>query len=243
MMGRGVIVTGGSRGIGRSIVEALCAKGDRVLAVARNERALRDVASATGASICSADITDEEGREAVATTALAELGEVDALVNNAGAVVGGGFLYGNAAEMRAQVQIGLTAPMALSARVAAHMGAGGSIVFLSSTLAARPAVGRAAYAASKAGVEGLVRAMALELGPRGVRVNAVSPGVVPTEMITSGLGDSEIDVEAGLEALRRLHPLGRLGTAGDVAGAVEYLLSADFVTGTVLTVDGGLTLG
>lgn len=243
MTGRAIIVTGGSRGIGRAIVEVLSAKGHRVLAVGRDEAALSAVRAAAGASVCVADIATEAGRAKVVAAARTELGSVDALVNNAGALLPGAFVGCDAAEARAQVEIGLTAPMALTAMVAPEMGEGGSIVFLSSTLAARPAVGRAVYAATKGGVEGLVRALALELGPRRIRVNAVAPGVVPTTMITDGLDDSGEDVSHGLEALRRLHPLGSLGTANDVASAVEYLLDADFVTGTVLTVDGGLTLG
>jgi len=128
---------------------------------------------------------------------------------------------------------------------------GGAIVQLASTLGLRPAPDTSAYAASKAALIAATRAFALELAPE-VRVNAVAPGVVDTEMVRrlrrepdlgAGRGREAEAVAQQLEGLARLHPLGRLGTPEEVAKAVLFLLDASWVTGTVLTVDGGLTLG
>jgi NAD(P)-dependent dehydrogenase (short-subunit alcohol dehydrogenase family) len=119
------------------------------------------------------------------------------------------------------------------------------MVLVASTLALAPAPLTAAYAASKAALISVARSLAIELGPRGVRVNAVAPGVVDTEMIRAPRPgeDSAAAVAARLERLRRLHLLGRLGSPVDVAEAVLYLLCAPYVTGTILTLDGGLSLG
>ena len=146
------------------------------------------------------------------------------------------------AALEEQLRVGLEAPALLTARLGSLLSTGGTVIFLSSTLASRPAPARAAYAASKAGLEGLTRALAVELGPRGIRVNGIAPAVVPTAMILDGLPGDEVGRGAALEDLRKLHPLGRLGRVEDIADAVDYLVHADFVTGTVLTVDGGLTL-
>jgi NAD(P)-dependent dehydrogenase (short-subunit alcohol dehydrogenase family) len=124
-------------------------------------------------------------------------------------------------------------------------------VNVASTLATNPAEGTAAYAASKAALIAWTRALALELAPHQVRVNAVAPGIIDTDMIhvlrgvdPAGLppAEQEARVAAQLGRLAALHPLGRLGTPDEVAEAVIYLLEAKFVTGTVLVVDGGLTL-
>jgi NAD(P)-dependent dehydrogenase (short-subunit alcohol dehydrogenase family) len=128
---------------------------------------------------------------------------------------------------------------------------GGAIVNVASTLATNPAEGTAAYAASKAALIAWTKSFALELAPHQVRVNAVAPGIIDTDMIhvlrgaeASTLPEAEhaSRLAAQLAQLAALHPLGRLGTADEVAEAVIYLLDAKFVTGTVLVVDGGLTL-
>ena len=123
---------------------------------------------------------------------------------------------------------------------------------LSSTLAMRPAPTTIAYAASKAALIAMVKAAALELAPDGIRVNAVAPGVVETDMTRAlrlapgepmPLGEEhEARVAAQLDALRRLHPLGRLGTPEEIAEAITFVLDAAWATGSVLTIDGGLTM-
>jgi NAD(P)-dependent dehydrogenase (short-subunit alcohol dehydrogenase family) len=238
-----VIVTGGSRGIGRGIVEALSRRGDSVLAVGRDEGALREVRASCGALGCVADITDPDGRASILEAALGAFGRVNVLVHSAGQAYRGDFLRAGADAIRAQIELGLEAPAQLTRVVVPKMSEGGVVIFIGSSVAARPAPGLAVYAATKAALEGLTRSLAVELGPLGIRVNGVAPGVVPTAIITGALGESTPEVEAGLDRLRRLHPLGRLGTPDDIAEAIEYLIDANFVTGTVLAVDGGLTLG
>jgi NAD(P)-dependent dehydrogenase (short-subunit alcohol dehydrogenase family) len=173
-----------------------------------------------------------------------------------------------------QLEVDFVAPFVLSQRAAAQMRAagGGVIVNVASTLAFSPAPLTAAYAAAKAALISMTRSLALELAKSGVRVNAVAPGVVDTEMVrvlrddgetVAGLGADPVQprspaavehaaapahsdverIEAQLDGLRALHPLGRLGTPEDVVEAVRYLIGAKFVTGTVLVVDGGLSLG
>jgi 3-oxoacyl-[acyl-carrier protein] reductase len=121
----------------------------------------------------------------------------------------------------------------------------GAIVFIASTLVERAAKLTAAYAASKAAVVSAARSLALELAPQ-VRCNVVAPGLVDTDMIRasrSGQPLGEAELAAQLESLRALHPLGRLGRPEEVADAVCFLLRSEWITGSVLTVDGGLSLG
>jgi NAD(P)-dependent dehydrogenase (short-subunit alcohol dehydrogenase family) len=149
--------------------------------------------------------------------------------------------------------VNFTSPLLMAQRAGTAMAAQGSgrIVLVASTLALGPAPLTAAYAASKAALVSAARSLALELGPRGVCVNAVAPGVVDTDMVRSvrpradGAQHPEPEraLTEQLEYLRKLHLLGRLGRPQEVAEAVLYLLCAPYVTGTVLTVDGGLLLG
>jgi NAD(P)-dependent dehydrogenase (short-subunit alcohol dehydrogenase family) len=150
--------------------------------------------------------------------------------------------------------VNFVAGFALSQAVARALlaaGDGGTIVHVASTLGLRPVSGSAAYAAAKAALIAATRAFALELSPHGVRVNAVAPGIIDTDMVRV-VRDADRDrltpeqtaerLEQQLSNLASLTPLGRLGTAAEVAEAVEYLLTAEFVTGSVLVVDGGSTL-
>jgi len=242
MSPRCALVTGGSRGIGAAIVERLAARGMRVLAVGRDMKALREVGAQPGVNVCQADLATDEGIMTLAREADEVLGEIDVLVHSAGQVIRRDLLEMSPEAIDEHLLIGLSSPMKLTAHLGKSLTHGSSVIFLSSTLAARPAAARSVYAAVKAALEGLTRALALELGPQRVRVNSIAPAVVPTGMILDGL-PAQDDIRAdALEELRELHLLGRLGRVGDIADAVEYLIDAKFVSGTVLTVDGGLTL-
>jgi NAD(P)-dependent dehydrogenase (short-subunit alcohol dehydrogenase family) len=156
------------------------------------------------------------------------------------------------AELRAGLELNLVAPYLLAQDASAAMKeAGGAIVLVASTLAFSPAPSTSVYSAAKGGLVALARSLAVELAPA-IRVNAVAPGVIDTDMVRvprlrpgepepSGAA-RDARVTAELEALRALHPAGRLGRPEEVAGGVLYLLDAAFVTGTVLTIDGGLTV-
>jgi 3-oxoacyl-[acyl-carrier protein] reductase len=221
-----VLVTGGTRGIGRAIAERLVASSVKVAVVGRT------VAEVPGAVSFAADLA-AEGCEAVVDQAADALGGLDALVNCAGVVRYGSIGTVGRGELVEQLAVNVVAPFLIAQSAARYMTHGGAIVQVASTLGVRPAPGTAAYAASKAALLSLTRSFAQELAPRGVRVNAVVPGVVDTDMVRG----------RDLEALRALHPLGRLGTPGDVAEAVVWLLGAEWVTGAEVVVDGGLLVG
>lgn len=249
-----VIVTGATRGIGRATVQAILGRGGRVVAVARDEEALRKLAEAdpTRLRLVAADLSDLDGLELVAERAIGAFGSVDGLVNCAGIAiyeeVGGIALR----SIDAQLRVNLIAPLLLSQAVAEHLrGRGGAIVNVSSTLSERVATSTAVYAATKAALNALTRTLALELAPAGVRVNAVLPGGVDTDMLRAprlppgeSLAPEEVGrhVDAQLAALAALHPLGRLGTPAEVAAVIVHALDQTWQTGSLLTIDGGLGL-
>lgn len=225
-----ILVTGASRGIGRAIAERLLADGREVVLVARDAAALAAVASPhPRAHVLPRDLTQDPD----VVDAAAELlgGTLDGIVHAAGIALHAPLASIRARDVEQMHRLHLLAPLEM-ARAFAARGAAGSIVHVASTLGMRPAAGRIAYSATKAALISLTRSLALELAPHGIRVNAVAPGVVSTDMVR----------DLGLEALRALHPLG-LGAPEDVAGAVRYLLDAAWTTGTILVVDGGLTAG
>ncbi|MFW5925167.1 MAG: SDR family NAD(P)-dependent oxidoreductase [Myxococcota bacterium] len=250
-----VIVTGASRGIGRAVVAALAARRARVVAVARDEKALASVAAIDPSRVrpVAIDLTDAEARGTVVERAVELMGGVDGLVNCAG--IARHAPVGSVAEedVRAQVDTNLIAPMLLSQSAALRMRrqrTGGAIVNVASTLGLRPAPGAMAYAATKAGLIAVTKGLACELAGDGIRVNAVAPGVVDTEMARAPRvlpgehpragAARKAQVARQLAELTRLHPLGRLGRPEDVAQAVLFLLDSTWTTGTVLTTDGGL---
>jgi NAD(P)-dependent dehydrogenase (short-subunit alcohol dehydrogenase family) len=252
-----VLVTGASRGIGRAVVTRLLERGAMVAVVGRSEEALvrlarRDPARVT---VLVGDVTEPSQREHMITRAAAELGGLDGLVCAAGVALHQRVGHIDAATVAAQLAVNFVAPLLLSqdaARVMRAQGTGGAIVHVSSTLAVHPAPGTAVYGATKAALNALTRSLAGELAEDGVRVNAVVPGVVDTDMVREprlAPGEApptgaarERRVAAQLEALRQLHPLGRLGKPSDIADAVVYLLDAEWTTGSLMRVDGGLTL-
>ena len=244
-----VLVTGATRGIGRAVVAALLDRGATVCAVARDREALDRIAGAHPGRVhgLAADLGDADERRGVVTQAADLLGGLDGLVQCAGVVRYQAALETDDEALIAQLELNFLAPFRLAQDAARIMlGQGhGSIVHIASTLALRPAIGTAAYAASKAALLSLTRSLALELAAGGVRVNAVVPGVIDTDMVRvpRGLPGSAPTVAAELAALAELHPLGRLGKPREVAEAVLYLLDAPFVTGVSLAVDGGLTVG
>ena len=156
------------------------------------------------------------------------------------------------AALRAQLEVNLVAPLRLGEEALSVLEPGGGAVFVASTLAWRPVVTSAAYSAAKAGLLAAMASLALAGAPRHVRFNAVAPGLVDTEMVRElrlapgevlpGPAEHERRLQAQMDALSALHPLGRMGTAGDVAEAIVHLLAAPWTTGTTLRIDGGLLL-
>ncbi len=240
--GKRVVITGAGRGLGRLLAHAFSHGGARVTLVARTERDLKAVADQLpGASlVCSGDVTDEECNERIADATVAEWGGVDVWICNAGiSPILAGPRDTDAAVWREILDVNLTGAF-LGARAAARVMRGsGRLIFTGSVLGERPRAGLSAYSASKAGLVGLAKALALDLAPAGVTVNVVAPGWFDSPLAEPWKNSTELG--AGVldhTALRRW------GEPTDLAGAYQFLASdaSAFVTGTVLNVDGGYLL-
>jgi len=250
-----VVITGATRGIGRATAHAILERGGQVIAISRNARLLEELRRENEARIriVVADLAELEDLPSVADQAFAAFGGVDGLVNNAGMARYERVGTIQLESLEAQLRLNLMAPLLLSQLFAEHLGGrDGAIVNVSSTLSERVAPGTSAYAATKAALNTVTKALALELAPTGVRVNAVLPGVVDTDMIraprlrageTPPVGEElEARVAAQLEALRSRHPIGRLGRPEDVAAVIVGLLDHPWQTGSLVTIDGGLSV-
>src|SRR5687767_814195 len=240
-----IIITGASSGLGEQLARALAGAGATpVLAARRAERlaSLRRELPAVDAIAC--DVTVAGDRERLVETVLERHGRLDGLVNNAGVGATGPALKTTPEAFARVLDVNLTAPFALSCLAASRMRAngGGSIVNIASVMGLR-SIGQipdAAYVASKAGMIGLTRELASQWGRYGIRVNAVAPGFFASEM-TAELGD---DPTAFPPFLLERTPLGRGGRAGELDEAILFLLGpgSSFVTGHVLSVDGGMAV-
>ncbi len=243
--GKVALVTGGSRGIGRAIVTALATAGCRVGAVATSEASAEAGASAArdagaDAKGYAADVSDPARAAEVVADLKETFGSVDILVNNAGITRDGLIVRMSPEDAAAAIDINLKGTLfycQAAARVMAKQRSG-AMVNISSIVGLVGNAGQSNYAAAKAGIFGLTRSLALELGGRGIRVNAIAPGFIQTDM-TSGLPD-----EFKQASLAKI-PAGRLGEPEDIAQGVMFLVSdaASYITGTTMVIDGGMSLG
>jgi len=240
------MVTGASSGIGRATAVRLAAEGARLALVSRSETALEVAADAVeeaggAALVVPADVTDPDAcRQAVEATIDAYDG-LDVLVNAAGIIDGGSIRDTDRDAWRRMMDVNLDAVFELMRLATPHLEARrGCVVNVSSVTGLRAFPGVLAYCVSKAAVDQLTRCAALELADAGVRVNAVNPGVVVTELHRRG-GMGVEEYGRFLEHSRETHPLGRAGQPEEIAEAVLYLASEDsgWVTGVTLSVDGG----
>jgi len=250
-----VAITGATRGIGRAVVEAVLERGGRVVAIATNEALLGELRSRAPEAVGTvvADLQDTNNLPRVGRASCDAFGRLDGLVNCAGIAEYQAFGAISAVSLEAQLRVNLMAPLLLSQHLAnALRDSRGAIVNVSSTLSERVAPMTASYSATKAALNSITKTLALELAEHGVRVNAVLPGVVDTDMVrvprleqgeAAPTGSAlEERIEHQLQRLRALHPLGRLGTPNDVATVITGLLDHPWQTGSLVTVDGGLSL-
>ncbi|GAA1978604.1 3-oxoacyl-[acyl-carrier-protein] reductase [Nocardioides panacihumi] len=227
-----MLVTGGNRGIGRAVAEAFLAAGDKVAVTTRSGGAPE------GALDVRCDVTDPAQVEAAYAEIEAAHGPVEVLVANAGITKDTLLLRMSEDDWASVVDTNLTGSYRLAKRAAKGMLRlrRGRIIFVSSVVGLLGSAGQANYAASKAGLVGLARSLARELGSRGITANVVAPGFVETDM-TDVLTDEQ------KSAIKAQVPLGRYASVDEIADAITWLADAGYVTGAVIPVDGGLGMG
>ena len=242
------LVTGAARGNGADIARGLAEHGAAVALVDIDA----DGAHATAAAIADetgvkaigieGDVGDPDDAQAMVDSTVEELGGVEIVVNNAGILAAAHFLKITIEDWERSLRVNLTGAMLVSqaaARVMRKSG-GGSIILLSSTAGEMAFPGSAAYCSTKGGMNALTRVMALDLAPFEIRVNAIAPGMIETNMTSALSANKQLR-----KIIEMMTPAGRMGLPRDLAGTAVFLGSdlSEFMTGTVLTVDGGLTAG
>lgn len=246
MQGKVVIVTGASSGIGKATAILFANKGATVVAVGRNEKELtslgKSVKSKTGGiKPYLADMTQMSQIERVASETIHNHGQIDILVNSAGIILNGSIETTTVDEWDKMFNINLRSVFILTQKCLPHLiESKGNIVNVSSVAGTRSFPNILAYGVSKAGLDQFTRSAALELAAKGVRVNAVNPGVVVTNIHKRG-GMDEKSYAAFLDRSKETHPLGRVGTPAEVAELIYFLASdkASWITGATYEIDGG----
>jgi NAD(P)-dependent dehydrogenase (short-subunit alcohol dehydrogenase family) len=233
-----VIIIGGSGSIGSAIARELAAAGAALYLGARDEGRLAQRASELGAGYGAVDATDIAAVEAFVADAAESIGPLTGLVNAAGSILVRAAHQTSPEQFHETIALNLTTAFAAVRAAGKHMAKrGGSVVLFSSAAAQTGLINHEAIAAAKGGVEGLTRSAAATYAPRGLRFNAIAPGLVETDMSAPLLAS-----EAGRAASTAMHPLGRLGQPADIASAALWLLDPanSWVSGQILGVDGGL---
>lgn len=240
------VVTGASSGIGRATARIFAEKGYAVVAVGRNEKELSALGKAAGSKrgsikIQLADVTELSQLDRIVNETIDNLGRIDVLVNSAGIIMNGTIENTTLDDWDKMMNINLRSVFILSQKCVPHLEATkGNIVNVSSVAGTRSFPNVLAYCVSKAAIDQLTRCSALELAPKGVRVNAVNPGVVVTNIHKRG-GMEDDDYLKFLEHSKQTHPIGRVGTPDEVGELIHYLASenAGWITGATYEIDGG----
>ena len=256
LQGRRAVVTGGSDGIGLAIAEAFAREGADLLIVGRDPgklEAARETITGHmkgGAAIetLSADLATSDGIDAVVSHAGQSGRPLDILVNNAGVAYLVPFETVSAEQFQNSFALNVTAAFFLTQRLLPHLGAGASVINISSYFANKmiPKRPSSLYSLSKGALNSLTKSLAFELGPRGIRVNAIAPGTIDTAMRRKSIVNLPAEAQAELKAyVERSYPLGRIGRPSDVAGMAVHLASdeAAWTSGGIFAVDGGYTAG
>ena len=241
LRGKKAVVTGGSRGIGRAIALAFAGEGMSVAACYVNESdavaSLRDELGGLDESsfAVQGDVSDEGSVERLASQVIERFGSVDVIVNNAGVVSHREIGDLDLDEFRRIIDTNLTGAFLVTKALIDHVPEGGSVINVTSAVALRGMPGRTHYGSSKAGLIGFTRMLNKEVGPRGIRVNALAPGIIETDQSAGLTGEARTRYE-------RLAALQRLGRADELAGAALFLASdwSSFVSGVTMNVDGGI---
>ena len=228
------LVTGASRGIGLAVARRIVSSGERVALLARGD-AVHALADELGSNClaCQADVSHADQVDTAVASIISRWGRLDAVVNNAGVHRGGKLSRLQDDDWQTVLATNLTGAMTVCKAAEAHLTEGGAIVNVGAVVGFRGFPGDAAYAASKAGLAGLTRALSIELAGRGITVNLVIPGLVLTEM-TGALSDK------ALESMRAKIPMGRYGEPEEIAEVVEWVARSRYMTGAFVPADGGL---
>lgn len=238
------IVTGASKGIGAGIARQLAADGAKVVvnyasSKSAADRVVADIEAAGGQAVAvGADVTDKAGVESLVRAAIDNFGRLDIVVNNSGIYQFAKIEETTEALYRKQFDLNVLGPLLVAGAAAPHLGKGGSIINISSVVTRVLPTESAIYSGTKGAIDAITGVLSRELGPRGIRVNAVSPGLIETEG-THAAGVMGSDFQAWNESQT---PLGRIGQVQDIAPIVSYLASdaAGWVTGEIILGSGGM---
>lgn len=245
--GKSILITGGGSGIGEGTARHLAQHGARVTITGRRADKVREVAESIGTNChwIAADVCVAQDRQAMLAAALQHgNGRLDGLINNAGITHHSGLAGLEEDALNRVMVTNVHAPLLLTQLAVAELEkTQGSVIFIGSVHTRLALPGRLAYAASKGAIVNASRVLAAELGIKKIRVNCVIPGAVATEINSAASGQDLETSKAFFRNLAHLHPLGRIGEPEDIAQAMHYLLLADWTTGAVLDVDGGMGLG
>jgi 3-oxoacyl-[acyl-carrier protein] reductase len=244
--GASALITGGGSGLGAGTARHFAARGARVTICGRRPDRIHEVAESIGGA-CQAvvgDVTQAADREELVAAAVTHGDGLDVLVNNAGNMYRGALTELEEEPLVGVFRSNVVGPMLLTAAAVPHLARSkGAVIFLGSVHTRRAFPGASPYAATKGAIEVLTKVLAAELGAQGIRVNCVVPGAVFTEINQrAGVFDDET-ARKRLDDMADLHALGRIGTEEEIAEAIAHLACAEWTTGAVLDVDGGLGLG